>query len=264
MPARKTLITAATAGAFLVGGAAVANVTTGGSEPVPPVDLPSVLVASTVVAPDATVGTQITVEPGSENPASPPVSTPSASVVPGLREVRGTLALIGDEFVLDGRELDVGPDRWVMTTVASGDLDGDGTVETWWDEVRGAVGRTVTVLGEVDDDDIDAYQINGLAVRSLSGPAPWSGDRDRDDDYYDDDDDDADDMDDRLPVNTRISLEDAKRLALAEVPGTVREIDLDIDRGVVYWDVKIRSVSGAVFYVEIDADSGRVILIDRD
>lgn len=264
MQARKTLVAAATVGAFMVGGAAVASVNSGGSQQVAPVDLSNIVVGSTVVGPNATVSSSpVTVEPGdsSHSPATassvpiPVVRTESqqSGVVPGLQEKRGAIRMFGDDFALDGRELDFGPDRWMITTVASGDLDRDGTVESWWDEVSGAIGRTVTVLGDVDDDDIDVFQIEGLAVRSLYGPAPWSGNDDGDRD-----------SEDRLPTSTKIDMNEAMRLALEQVPGSVLAVELDIDEGVVYWGLEVRGISGALYDVEIDATSGRIIEVDRD
>lgn len=265
VPARKTLVAAATVGAFMVGGAAVANVNSGGSQSVSSVDLASVAVASTVVEPDAPVtSTPVTVEPNDGVTRSAPVSVPDApvvqqstprGVVPGLAERSGTVTVFGDDFAIDNRELDFGPDRWMMATVASGDLDGDGKTETWWDEVSGMVGRPVTVLGDVDDDDIDVFQINGLRVRPLDGPAPWSGGRGGDD--YDRDDE-------RLPATTRINANRAMEIALGQVPGSVIAFELSIDDGVVYWELEVRANDGALYDVEIDAASGRVIEVDRD
>lgn len=264
MQARKTLVAAATVGAFMAGGAAVASVNSGGSQQVAPVDLSNIVVASTVVEPNATVSsTPVTVEPGESNQL--PVTASSiparvvgtdstqSGVVPGLQEKRGVIGMFGDDFALDGRELDFGPDRWMIATVASGDLDRDDTVESWWDEVSGSVGRTVTVLGDVDDDDIDVFQIGGLAVRPLNAPAPWSGNDggDREDD-------------ERLPTSTKIDMNKAMRLALEQVPGSVIAVELDIDEGIVYWELEVRSTSGALYDVEIDANSGRIIEVDRD
>lgn len=262
MQARKTLVAAATVGAFMAGGAAVASVNSGGSQQVAPVDLTNIVVASTIVEPNATVSsTPVTVEPGDSSQSLATASsvpervvraeTTQPGVVPGLQEKRGVIGMFGDDFALDGRELDFGPHRWMIDTIASGDLDRDGTVESWWDEVSGSAGRAVTVLGDVDDDDIDVFQIGGLAVRPLNGPAPWSGNDDRDDD-------------DRLPASTKIDMNEAMRLALEQVPGSVLAIKLDIDEGIVYWELEVRSTSGALYDVEIDANSGRVIKVERD
>lgn len=265
MQARKTLIAAATVGAFMAGGAAVASVSTGGSQPVSSIDLSNVVVASTVVEPNVTVSSApVTVEPGESNEASTPASSvptstvrtesSGAGIVPGLKEQRGTISVVGDDFALAGRELDFGPDRWMIATVAAGDLDRDGTVESWWDEVSGSAGRTVTVLGDVDDDDIDVFQIEGLAVRPLSGPAPWSGNNSKV----------RDDDDERLPTGTKIDVNKAMSLALAQVPGSVLAVELDIDNGIVFWELEVRSNDGALYDVEIDANSGRIIEVDRD
>lgn len=185
-----------------------------------------------------------------------PVPTIDAGrgVVPGLDEITGVLDYRGDEFRLDGRELDMGPDRWLTATTASGDLDGNGTVETWWLELSGSIGRVLTVLGEVDDDDIDAYEIAGLSVRPLySEIAPWS------------DEWNATDVSaaiDEVLANG-ITADDAVRLALEQVPGVAIDVELYTNERQPYWEVEIRSVAGELFDVELDPFTGRIIEIDR-
>lgn len=254
MASKKTLIGATVVGAFLVGGGAAATVSDRAFRTVAPIEVPTL----EVVADDTTnsvnsSSTPITVEPNVDNSPSAPVSIPnnaqSAGVVPGLTEQTGILQIIGDDFYIQNREIDFGPDRWMNSTTAVGDLDGNGRTETWWVEVNGMVGRSVTVLGDVDDDDIDVFQINGLSVRPFDRPAPWS------DDWKDHE---------KLPTSTNISADRAMQIALQQVPGSVIAIELDADDGVVYWELEIRSDGGMLYDVEIDANSGRVLDIDRD
>lgn len=253
MVSKKTLISATVVGAFLVGGGAAATISDRAFRTVDPIDATGVeVVASSDDSGVESSSTPITVEPDVTNSQSAPVSVPSRStsgVVPGLTEQTGVLKIIGDDFYFENREVDFGPDRWMNATTATGDLDGDGRVESWWDEVNGVVGRSVTVLGDVDDDDIDVFQINGLTVRPFDRPAPWS------DDWKDDD---------KLPASTTISVDQAIQIALQQVPGSVLAVELDADDGVVYWDIEVRSTSGPLYDLEIDATTGRVIDVDRD
>ena len=174
-------------------------------------------------------------------------------VVPGLVEVEGILERDRDEFRLDGRELDMGPDRWLMRTEASGDFDGDGEVSDWWTELMSAVGRTVTVLGDVDDDDIDVFEINGFLFRPVySEIAPWS------------DEWNGNDIPDevREALKEGLSAEEASRLALEQVAGVITDIQIDINDGHPYWEIDVRTPSGEVYDVELDALTGRIVEID--
>ncbi|MEY3034748.1 MAG: family unassigned peptidase, partial [Actinomycetota bacterium] len=128
-----------------------------------------------LLMPSDSVPDTLTVLPEGARAVPVPTLDAGRGVVPGLQETTGTVSYERDEFRLDGRELDMGPDRWLTSTEATGDLDGNGIVETWWMELSGTVGRSVTVFGDVDDDDIDVYEINGLSVRPLyTEVAPWS------------------------------------------------------------------------------------------
>lgn len=217
-----------------------------------------------VVAPNTTVESAVspidtrpetrTVRPSGVAAVPVPTLQSGRGVVPGLDEITGVLQFRSDDFRLDGRELDMGPDRWLMNTVASGDLDGNGNVESWWLELSGAVGRSVTVLGDVDDDDIDVYEIGGLSVRPLySEIAPWS------------DEWNAVDVPATIEevLATGITADDAVRLALEQVPGVATDVEIDINDGRPYWEVDVRSLDGDLYDIELDALTGRIIEIDR-
>lgn len=264
MRQKPVFIGAAMAGAFFVGGAAVATVSEQQTKVVESIDRGDIAVASSMSdSVGSTNNTPVTVEPATDDSNSSPVSVPDtnttassggarAAIVPGLAERSGVLRLDDDDFYFGRLELDFGPEKWLMTTTATTDLNGDRVTGTWWDELVGLVGREVTVLGDVDDDDIDVFQVNGATLRPIDRPAPWSGQ------VRDDDDDDA------VPTNTAITVEEAKRIALEQVPGVVYAVELDSDDGIAYWEIEIRANDGALYDVEIDADSGRVIEVDRD
>ncbi|PWJ53166.1 hypothetical protein SAMN06264364_11461 [Quadrisphaera granulorum] len=93
-----------------------------------------------------------------------------------------------DDFTVNGIEVDFGPSEWILTAPALQDYDGDGTAEPFATELDGLVGQQVTLQARDDDDDdddddragdrlddVDVYEINGLALRGASGPAPWAG-----------------------------------------------------------------------------------------
>ena len=62
---------------------------------------------------------------------------------------------------------------------------------------------------------------------------------------------------------TGITADDAIRLALAQVPGIAIDVEIDINDGRPYWEVDVRSLDGDLYDVEIDAQTGRIIEIDR-
>lgn len=261
-----SVVTAALVGAGTA--VAVMAVTDDSSRKVEARDLRGISVVTPTTAVESAIGSMADVEsaPSDTLPetrtvspsgvAAVPVPTLNAGrgVVPGLDEISGVLDYRGDDFRLDGREIDMGPDRWLTNTVASGDLDGDGTVETWWLELSGSIGRSVTVLGDVDDDDIDVYEINGLTVRPLySEIAPWS------------DEWNAIDVPATIEevLASGLTADDAVRLALEQVAGVAIDVQLDINDGRPYWEVDIRSLDGDLYDIEIDALTGRIVEIDR-
>lgn len=87
---------------------------------------------------------------------------------PGLT-VSGTVrSVVGNEFILDD---------------GTGQLIVD-TGPRWYHSVNLTEGEQVTVTGEYDDYDFDAYRItraNGetITIREGSGPPPWAGGRNR-------------------------------------------------------------------------------------
>ncbi|MBF5082900.1 hypothetical protein [Quadrisphaera sp. INWT6] len=94
-----------------------------------------------------------------------------------------------DDLSVNGVDVDLGPSEWVLTAPALQDYDGDGTAEPFAAELDGLVGQQVTLQVRYDDDsddddddraddrldDADVYELQGLALRAASGPAPWAG-----------------------------------------------------------------------------------------
>lgn len=92
-----------------------------------------------------------------------------------------------DDFTVNGVDVDFGPSEWIIAAPALQDYDGDGTAEPFAAELDGLVGQQVTLQVRDDDDDdaddraddrlddADVYEVNGLALRTITGPAPWRG-----------------------------------------------------------------------------------------
>ena len=64
----------------------------------------------------------------------------------------------------------------------------------------------------------------------------------------------------------KISREQAEKIALGRVPGgTIKEVELEKERGKLVWSFDIAaSNSGEVLDVEIDAQTGEVLKIEKD
>ena len=91
--------------------------------------------------------------------------------------VRGILDRSGDRFVLNGEDIDFGPDWYVTSTTARHDYDGDGTPETLRAEVDGLLGRVVELAVDRPGrgGDRDVYAINEVPYREAGCPPPWAG-----------------------------------------------------------------------------------------
>jgi len=65
-------------------------------------------------------------------------------------------------------------------------------------------------------------------------------------------------------VNLGIDLELAVATALAEQPGDVIEVELEIERQRPIWEVEIVDKSNQVFEIEIDGITGEIVETERD
>ncbi len=80
------------------------------------------------------------------------------------------------------------------------------------------------------------------------------------DDRYDDDDDDNKHQN----VSTKISLDEAKKLALAEVNGTITEAELDNDDNRLLYEIEILTSNDREAEVKVDATNGKVLKVEID
>lgn len=66
-----------------------------------------------------------------------------------------------------------------------------------------------------------------------------------------------------LSENARISIEEAKEIALNEIPGTIDEVALDREDGLLVYEIEIKTNNGEA-EVEVDAYTGEVVMISWD
>ena len=67
----------------------------------------------------------------------------------------------------------------------------------------------------------------------------------------------------RLKSLARITPEQASAAALAQVPGTVKKVELENEDGNVVYDIEIKTANGESD-VKIDAGDGRVLQVEKD
>ena len=84
------------------------------------------------------------------------------------------------------------------------------------------------------------------------------------DDDDDDDKYDTPEMQKEFAKEAKISLEEARRIALARVPGTVIESELDKEKGKVVYEFEIRDKDNKSFDVLVDAKTGEIVGVEAD
>ena len=80
----------------------------------------------------------------------------------------------------------------------------------------------------------------------------------------DDDDDDDEELSTEDKQQVKLSLEDARTIALARVTGTVIDEELEKEKGRLQYAFDIRDADGKVWDVEIDAITGEVLQAELD
>ena len=62
----------------------------------------------------------------------------------------------------------------------------------------------------------------------------------------------------------RITKKQAQEIAIKRVPGKILHVDMDLENGVLVYEVFILTPENRIFEVEILAKSGRIIKIDEE
>ncbi|WP_396897516.1 PepSY domain-containing protein [Niallia endozanthoxylica] len=62
----------------------------------------------------------------------------------------------------------------------------------------------------------------------------------------------------------RITMQQAKEIALQRVPGKVMHVDMDLENGVLVYEVFIMTPQGMIFEVEILAKNGKILKIEQE
>ncbi|MBX9670568.1 MAG: PepSY domain-containing protein [Candidatus Obscuribacterales bacterium] len=75
------------------------------------------------------------------------------------------------------------------------------------------------------------------------------------------------DGDKKLEGKVKIKRDEAKSIALKNVPGTIQDSDLERRKGVTFWIIDVKPTSGSTNVtkeIRIDANSGSVISVKDD
>lgn len=62
----------------------------------------------------------------------------------------------------------------------------------------------------------------------------------------------------------RITKQQAQEIALQRIPGKVLHVDLDLENGVLVYEVYILTQDNRIFEVEVLARSGRILKIEEE
>ncbi|MGB7209764.1 MAG: PepSY domain-containing protein [Pyrinomonadaceae bacterium] len=109
----------------------------------------------------------------------------------------------------------------------------------------------------------------GLGISVLSLPQTTNAQTDKDkkekkQEREDDDKDDDEKLSSRDKKKAKITLEEARAIALRRVAGTVVEEELEKEKGRLQYAFDIRDSSGKIWDVEIDAITGEVLQAAED
>ncbi|MEK4253334.1 PepSY domain-containing protein [Ureibacillus sp. FSL K6-2830] len=64
--------------------------------------------------------------------------------------------------------------------------------------------------------------------------------------------------------NQRITMQQAQEIALQRVPGRVMHVDMDLENGVLVYEVFIMTAEGMIYEVEVLARNGQILKVDRE
>lgn len=62
----------------------------------------------------------------------------------------------------------------------------------------------------------------------------------------------------------RITAQQAEQIALGTIPGQVMHVDLDMDNGILKYEIFIMTPDNRVFEVEINARNGQILKIEQE
>ncbi len=165
--------------------------------------------------------------------------------------------------------------RTIATQKAAGKIEGE--------ELEKENGKTIYSFdirnskGTITEVQVDAYTGAIVSVEEEDAAAEASEKRDEKNkgnekmegnEKQDKDDDESPAMKNarmtKLAKGAKITMEQARAIALARVPGTITEEDLENEKGVLQYSFDVKDANGKIFDIEIDAKSGKVLKAVED
>lgn len=67
-----------------------------------------------------------------------------------------------------------------------------------------------------------------------------------------------------LQNHQRISVQQAQQIALGRVSGQIVHVDLDMENGILIYEVYIMTPQNRVYQVEINAKTGRILKVEQE
>lgn len=68
-----------------------------------------------------------------------------------------------------------------------------------------------------------------------------------------------------MPIyRQRITKQQAQEIAIKRVPGRVQHVDMDLENGVLVYEVFILTPDNRIFEVEILAKSGKILKVEQE
>ena len=71
-------------------------------------------------------------------------------------------------------------------------------------------------------------------------------------------------LDHALVSQASVTMEQAKAIALAEVSGSVIEVEIEHEDDVLVWEVEVLNAANETYEFEIDANDGRIVKKELD
>ncbi|KAB2488051.1 PepSY domain-containing protein [Priestia endophytica] len=62
----------------------------------------------------------------------------------------------------------------------------------------------------------------------------------------------------------RISIQQAQQIALQRIPGQILHVDMDMENGILVYEIFILTSQNIVYEVEINGKTGRVLKIEEE
>lgn len=68
----------------------------------------------------------------------------------------------------------------------------------------------------------------------------------------------------RAMTQQRITMQQAQEIALARVPGQIVHVDMELEHGVLVYEVFILTADNRLYEVEVLAKSGRILKVEEE